>query len=429
MKSSLFLGAALAAALGCAAPAFSSGSVTADRLPTGTAVAIFYAQRSDPLWLRSPEAIRTLLSELRAGPVDGFAEGPDLAAAIEQALNDAEAGVPGAAREAEQLMSNAFVLHAQALRWPGTAQMIFADPALSPKVPSPSDLLRDAAAAPDLAEHVRRTASVNPIYAALRAAAVTDMRFLGTPSRALRASLDRARLLPAAGRWVLVDIASQQLMMMEDGKVVDRMRVVVGKPDQKTPLMAGTLRQVTFNPYWNVPVDLAAKNIAPNVRKLGVSWFKGRGYEVLSGWEADSPVVDPATIDWRAVEEGRIEARVRQRPSSSNMMGDMKFQFPNELGIYLHDTPDRKKFDEAERAFSSGCVRLEDAARLGRWLLGREPVPISDRPEHEVALAEGVPVFLTYLTVWPQADGTLAYAPDIYGLDGLAEEQRVASSL
>jgi murein L,D-transpeptidase YcbB/YkuD len=252
------------------------------------------------------------------------------------------------------------------------------------------------------------------------------MRFLGTPSRALRASLDRARLLPAEGRWVLVDIARQQLLMMENGRVADRMRVVVGKPEMKTPLMAGTLRQVTFNPYWNVPVDLAAKNIAPNVRRLGVSWFKGRGYEALSSWEDDAKVVDPATIDWKGVEEGRVEARVRQKPSSSNMMGDMKFEFPNELGIYLHDTPDRKLFDEAERAFSSGCVRLEDAARLGRWLLGREPVATSSRPEYDVALEKGVPVYLTYLTVWPKEDGTLAYAPDIYGLDATSEEQRVA---
>jgi murein L,D-transpeptidase YcbB/YkuD len=323
-------------------------------------------------------------------------------------------------------MSNAFVQYAQALAWPGTAKMVFADAALTPKVPTAADLLRDAAAANDLAGHVRRLAAVNPIYAALKSAAATDMRFLGTPSRALRASLDRARLFPSEGRWVLVDIASQQLLMMEDGRVADRMRVVVGKPEMKTPLMAGTLRQVTFNPYWNVPVDLAAKNIAPNVRRLGVSWFKGRGYEVLSGWDADSKVVDPATIDWKGVEEGRIEARVRQKPSSTNMMGDMKFQFPNELGIYLHDTPDRKLFDEAERAFSSGCVRLEDAARLGRWLLGREPVPTSGQPEYQVPLDKGVPVYLSYLTVWPQEDGTLAYAPDIYGLDGLGEEQRVA---
>lgn len=427
MTKRLLLSAAFAAALGCAMPAGAAVS-TADRLPSGSAVAHFYQGRSEPLWLRSPAAIDQLLRELRTAPVDGFEQGPELAAAIERALGDAQMGVPGAAREAERLMSNAFVLHAQALRWPGTAKLVFADPALSPRVPTPAEVLRAAAAAPDLAEHVRRTASVNPIYAGLRAAAATDLRLLGAPSRSLRASLDRARLLPTGGRFVLVDVASQQLLMMEDGRVVDQMKVVVGKPEMATPLMAGTLRQVTFNPYWNVPVDLAASNIATNVLKNGLGWFRARDYEVLSGWTADATVVDPASVDWQAVADGRIEARVRQRPGPGNSMGAMKFEFPNGKGIYLHDTPDRKLFNEAERTFSSGCIRLEDAARLGRWLLGREPVASSDRPEYQVPLSEAVPVYITYLTVRPKGDGTLAYAPDIYGLDGKVEQTRVASA-
>lgn len=426
MRHTLVLGAALAAALGCAMPS-SAAISAADRLPPASAVAQFYSARSESLWLRSPDASAALLDVLRAAPVDGFVQGPDLAGSIEAALRDAEAGVPGAGEEAEKLMSSAFVLYAQSLAWPGTARMIFADPALAPRVPSAIAVLDRAAAAPELAAHVRQVAAVNPIHAALRDAAKRDMGFLGQPSRAMRASLDRARLLPATGRFVLVDIASQQLMMMEDGREVGRMKVVVGKPAMKTPLMAGTLRQVTFNPYWNVPVDLAASNIAPNVLRLGTGWFQGRGYEVLSGWDEGARVLDPASVDWKAVAEGRLEARVRQRPGNSNMMGDMKFQFPNDQGIYLHDTPGRELFGEAERAFSSGCVRLHDAAALGRWLLGREPVPSSDRPEYQVRLPEPVPVFLTYLTVRPEADGSLAYAPDIYGLDGVEEGAKVAA--
>ncbi|WP_300973784.1 L,D-transpeptidase family protein [Sphingomonas sp. LHG3406-1] len=416
MRHQLFLGVALAATLGFATPVVAA-DVASDRLPAASAVSRFYDARQQPLWLNSPEAVRTLLEALRSAPIDGFADGPDLAASIESALVHAEAGRPGATREAERLMSNAFVLHAQALSWPGKASMVFADPTLSPRVPSPARLLEAAAKAPDLAAFVRRTVDINPVHAALRAAAAEDMRFLGEPSRALRASLERARLLPASGRFVLVDIASQQLMMIEDGQVVDRMKVVVGKASMKTPLMAGTLRQVTLNPYWNVPVDLAATIIAPNVLRHGTAWLKSRNYEVLSGWEADSTVVDPATIDWQAVADGKAEARVRQLPGPTNSMGAMKFEFPNELGIYLHDTPDRALFAQSERAFSSGCVRLEDAARLGRWLLGRDPVASSSRAEVNVPLAQGVPVFLTYLTVRPEADGRIAYAPDIYGLD------------
>lgn len=427
MPHRLFLGAALfAAAAGAALPA-SAATTVSDSLPAASAVARFYQARLQPLWLSSPEAVRTLLDVLRTSEVDGFAEGPELAGAIERALADADAGIPGAAREAERLMSNAFVLHAQALKWPGRAQMIYADPALAPRVPTPAEVLERAAAAPDLAAFVRNTVAVNPIHAALRDAAVRDMALLGSPPRALKISLERARLLPGQGRYVLVDVASQQLMMIDGGQVVDRMKVVVGKPEMKTPLMAGTLRQVTFNPYWNVPVDLAASNIAQNVLKNGLGWLRARNYEVLSGWTNDATVIDPETVDWRAVADGTVEARVRQRPGRGNSMGEMKFEFPNDRGIYLHDTPDRQYFAEAERTFSSGCVRLEDAARLGRWLLGREPVAASSQPELQVALPTPVPVYLTYLTVRPGDNGTLAYAPDVYGLDTLDDAQFAAA--
>lgn len=430
MSHRLFLGAALlAAALGGAMPATATAAAVAssDRMPAATAVARFYEARQQPLWLRSPTAVRTLLDMLRTADVDGLEQGPELAGAIERVLRDAEMGVPGAAREAERLMSNAFVLHAQALKWPGKALMIYADPTLAPRVPTPAEVLEQAAAAPDLAQHVRQVVGVNPIHAALRDAAVRDMRLLGTPTRALKSSLERARLLPSEGRFVMVDVASQQLMMFEDGRVVDQMKVVVGKPAMKTPLLAGTLRQATFNPYWNVPVDLAASNIAQNVLKNGLGWFRARNYEVLSDWTSSATALDPQSVDWKAVAEGRIEARVRQRPGRGNSMGEMKFEFPNDFGIYLHDTPDRQYFAEAERTFSSGCVRLEDAARLGRWLLGREPVAASSKPELEVALPTPVPVFLTYLTVRPAADGTLAYAPDVYGLDTPGEGQLAAA--
>ena len=417
MKIRLVLGVALAAALGGALPASAAMSF-ADRLPPAQAVARFHDAHGASLWLRSPPAVDALLTALDAAMADGFGRGPELSVAIRAALARAQAGSPAARSEAERLMSSAFVLYAQALRWPGTARIVYADPALSPRVPTPEALLTSAARAPDFAAHVRDTAAVNPLYAQLRAAAAAEIRLLGEPRRALRASLDRLRVLPARGRYVLVDLASQQLMMMEDGREAGRMKVVVGKPGMATPLMAGTLHQVTFNPYWNVPVDLARNNIAPNVLKLGASWLSGRGYEVLSGWDDGATVLDPASVDWQAVADGRVEARIRQKPGAGNMMGAMKFEFPNSRGIYLHDTPDRALFGKSERTFSSGCVRLEDAARLGQWLLGRAPVPTSDRPELEVALEEGVPVYLTYLSVRAEPGGKLVSTRDVYGLDG-----------
>src|SRR3546814_6023507 len=104
-------------------------------------------------------------------------------------------------------------------------------------------------------------------------------------------------------------------------------------------------------------------------------------YEALSDWTANASVLDPANIDWSAIAQGRENVRVRQLPGRNNAMGRMKFMFPNDLGIYLHDTPDKSLFSEKERQFSSGCVRLEDAPRLAKWLFGKKPKLESDVAE------------------------------------------------
>lgn len=213
--------------------------------------------------------------------------------------------------------------------------------------------------------------------------------------------------------------------MMEHGHAVDGMKVVVGKAEMKTPLIAGTIRTATLNPYWNVPSDLVRSNIAPAASVNGGRHLRAKGYEVLSGWEANPRLLSPESVDWQAVADGRAEVRVRQKPGAGNMMGAVKFEFPNAHGIFLHDTPDKALFTKETRTFSSGCIRLEDAARLGRWLAGRELAAQGSAPEQEVALTQPVPVFVTYLTARVEA-GRVAVLPDVYGLDG-ATEARLAS--
>src|SRR3546814_11286323 len=122
------------------------------------------------------------------------------------------------------------------------------------------------------------------------------------------------------------------------------MRVVVGKPTEQTPMLAGMMRYAIFNPYWNVPSDLVQRRIAPKV--LDGATLKGMRYEALSDWTANASVPDPANIDWSAIAQGRENVRVRQLPGRNNAMGRMKFMFPNDLGIYLHDTPDKSLFSE-----------------------------------------------------------------------------------
>jgi murein L,D-transpeptidase YcbB/YkuD len=217
-------------------------------------------------------------------------------------------------------------------------------------------------------------------------------------------------------RYVLVDAASAQLWMVEEGEVVGNMRVVVGRPGEQTPMMAGYIRHLTLNPYWNVPPDLVPRLIAPNVIRRGVGYLDDAGYEVLSDWTANAHPVDPSTIDWQAVVDGTVELRVRQRPGPANSMGRVKFMFPNDRGVYLHDTPNRELFRNDDRRNSAGCVRVEDAATLARWLFGSTPRPDSAAPEQNVDLPEPVPVYITYLTARPE-NGQITFHNDIYGRD------------
>ena len=244
-------------------------------------------------------------------------------------------------------------------------------------------------------------------------------RGAGHYERLIRVNMERARALPAnlGERYVLVDAAAARLWMYEDGRPVDSMRVIVGKPEAETPMMASMIRYAVLNPYWNVPPELVRANIARNVLDLGPGYLRDRGYELLSGWEEDAEQVDPASVDWNAVAAGREQVRVRQRPGRGNFMGDIKFRMPNNMGIFLHDTPDRALFDEADRRLSSGCVRLEDAQRLARWLFGETPQAPSPDPEQQVHLREPVPVYITYFTAAPAEGGGIAFFDDVYGRD------------
>ena len=420
MRGGGWRSAFLAALLVTASPSVAAGvaSATISSSLSQTVDNYYARQGQGPIWLRygaSSIAASRFVELLRNADLDGLEDGPALAREAEQAMDEARSGEEQAMERADRLLSAAWVRYVQALNTPTTG-VLYADPAVVPRSPRTDQILRAAAEAPSLAQHVAKVAAVNPFYAELRRAAVSED--LADSDRAkVRANLERARLMPSGGRFILVDVASARLTMVEDGRVADSMKVVVGKSELKTPLIASRVMKATFNPYWNVPVDLVQHNIAPKVLSEGLSYLTDRRYEVLSSWDDDAVAVDPQSIDWQAAADGKVEVRVRQLPGPENMMGEMKFTFPNGRGIYLHDTPDKSLFDKEQRLFSSGCVRLEDARRLGRWLLGREPVAPSDNPEVSVALAEPVPVYVTYFTARPE-DGRVAFTDDVYGLDG-----------
>jgi murein L,D-transpeptidase YcbB/YkuD len=336
---------------------------------------------------------------------------------VQATVAQAQSGNAADIAAAEQTLSSAWVQYVQAIKRP-TPHMIYPIPALQPQTPGAQQILLTAAAAPSLEQYLIKTSNLNPIYAQLRDTAWAEAQASGnlTPDPRLLANLDRARSLPASGRFMVVDSATQMLTLYDNGQPVDSMKVIVGTKQLPTPLISSEMYYVVFNPYWNAPDHLVRKTIAPTMLRQGMRYFKSHGYHVMVDWSEKSGIVDPTTIDWKAAEAGTLHIRVRQDPGPLNSMGSLKFPFPNDQDIYLHDTPGKALFAKDVRDLSNGCVRVEDAKRLAKWLLGHDPVAPGTDPETHVPVPEGVPIVLTYLTAQVK-DGKITYLPDIYGWD------------
>jgi hypothetical protein len=368
----------------------------------------YYDRKGAPLWLASEsgkQAAVRVAEVLKRAPIDGLAEGPALAAIV-------EAAIAGGTLDDDARISLAWVKYVRALKAP-VANIEFGDPALALRPPTAKDVLTALAAAPSMLAEVDKVAAVNPFYSTLRDAALANG---ASADPFVRGTLDRLRALPAKGKVILVDTATQRMMMIEDGQVVDTMKVIVGRARTPTPNIAGTIHYVTLNPYWNIPLDVVKKSIAPLVLKRGIGYLKAARYVTTDKWGVAAQPVDPASIDWKAVAAGEADAYVRQLPGPNNMMGKMKFGFVNSTDIFLHDTPRKKLFDKAVRNLSMGCVRLEAADRLAAWLLGSAPVLGDDAPEQQANVALGVPVYTLALTANVDG-GKLVYAEDVYGYD------------
>jgi murein L,D-transpeptidase YcbB/YkuD len=233
-------------------------------------------------------------------------------------------------------------------------------------------------------------------------------------------NMERAKRLPAPQeqrKYAIVDAGDARLSLWENGRKVDEMKVVVGKAETATPMMAAYIRYASVNPYWNVPPELVKNLIGPRVAAQGISYLTDREYQVLTDYSENAKLIDPSTVDWQAVVDGRQDVRLRRLPSPANSMGMMKFMLPNYFGIYLHDSPEKEHFTKNELWISNGCVRVEDYKRFASWLFGGYvPKGTNPKVEEEVNLPQPVPVYMTYLTVQPTADG-VRFLEDHYGRD------------
>ena len=205
------------------------------------------------------------------------------------------------------------------------------------------------------------------------------------------------------------------LTLYQDGQPVDSMKVITGTSELPTPLIASVMYYITYNPYWHAPDHLVRKTIAPTVLRQGMPYLKSHGYNVIDAWSETANVIDPTTVDWKAAAAGTLHLRIRQDPGPLNSMGILKFPFPNPEDIYLHDTPDQALFAKAKRNLSNGCVRVEDAKRLGRWLLGQNRSPPAQSGDSGPDAAGHAD--LPDLHHRAGRDGKLTYLPDLYGWD------------
>ena len=390
----------------------------------GVNVRYYYERRQYPaIWLGArggDAAIGQLLTILRRAPIDGMANGPAAAASAEAAVQRARAGNdPMLVKAAELALSAAWADYVQAIKRPSN-NVIYGDPSLAITPPHLDRTLALAEAAPSLAQHLQSVSSVNSYYAGLRDVAIAEATANGgrASDKALL-NLERARILPGGGKYIIVNSAEQRLHMYEGGQLVGSMKVVVGdavKLGLPTPIIASTMHYAIANPYWHVPDHLIRKTVAPAIVKQGPSYLTSRGYEIISDFSEHPQVLPASSVDWKAVVAGTSKVLMRQKPNSLNSMGKMKFPFPNREGIYLHDTPTKEYFALANRAKSNGCIRVEDYRRLANWLFGRDVAAVGSDPEQHVSLPLGVPVYVTYLTMVPSATGMASFE-DRYGWD------------
>jgi L,D-transpeptidase YcbB len=248
--------------------------------------------------------------------------------------------------------------------------------------------------------------------------------------RELELNMERWRWLPRdlGSRYILVNIANSTLEVVERGSPVLRMRVIVGRPDRRTPVLSARMTSLVLSPYWHVPPRIAIEDQLPLIRR-DPAYLTKQGLTIFQSWGDEARTIDPHTIDWSKVTADTFSYRLRQDPGPRNALGRMKFMFPNRFQVYLHDTPSRKLFAKRGRALSSGCIRLERAIDLAAYVLRGDPhwsrerilAAIEKPSEQTVRLPEPIPVHLVYWTAWAHPDGTVQFRQDIYAADQALE--------
>ncbi len=246
---------------------------------------------------------------------------------------------------------------------------------------------------------------------------------LAERTQAIEMNLERWRWLPndLGDRYLLVNTPQYRLHGYENGRETMDMDVIVGRTDRPSPQFSDQMEYIVVNPNWNVPYSIATIDKLPKLRS-DPSYFDRNGYSI---YNSSGQRVSPTSVNWNAYSRGNFPFRIVQKPGSNNALGTIKFIFPNQHNVYLHDTDSPQLFAENERSMSSGCIRVSDPSGLARWVTGGDPE--LDFGELQTAwdsgrtetlyLGEKLPVHVAYFTTWADDDGSLDFYGDIYDRD------------
>ncbi len=245
-------------------------------------------------------------------------------------------------------------------------------------------------------------------------------------------ALEQWRWLPdvAPERFVVVNVPAFRVYAFENDPTAShpvlRMNVVVGQAGRRaTPLFVGSMSEVVFQPYWNVPYSIARDETVPKARR-DPGYMNRERLEIVSGGDQGASIFSPTAANLNRVISGSL--RIRQRPGANNSLGPVKFLFPNEYNVYLHGTPATELFARSRRDFSHGCIRVEDPTALAAWVLkgqanwDRDSVVAAmtdgvGSKSRSVQIARPIPVYILYTTTVVGDDGLLRFYQDIYGHD------------
>ena len=240
----------------------------------------------------------------------------------------------------------------------------------------------------------------------------------------LKANLERLRWLPNdVGDYVVeVNIAAFKLYLKENGKLIHECKVMTGKPYHKTPIFKDEMEYIDFNPTWTVPYSIATKETLPRLKKEGAAYLDRNNMELLN---SSGKAINAHNVDFNSLSVGNFPYVIRQKPGPGNALGVVKFMFPNQYSVYLHDTQSKALFSRSSRAFSHGCIRVENPLELAeillddkkRWDRDKIDKVVDSRKTTTVNLKKDVDVMLLYYTAGLFPDGTLFYLPDVYKRD------------